>query len=83
MAEVYYKFVISPTSGDVSLAHNKEGHPASILTHEDLIKEQSDPNLIKGYIIKQPAGYRILDDDYKEITDPFLLIKINEILEKL
>lgn len=77
----YYKFVVSPFTGDVTLSHNEEGHPADILTYQDLRDMHNEQDLINGYAIKQPGGWKIMNDDDQEIDDRFLLHKIESALE--
>lgn len=78
MSSFYYKWVFSPTTGDVSLISNEEGHPLDIMTHRELEAGRPEPDLIRGYAIKHPKGYKIMDEDDKEIDDPFTLTKIRK-----
>lgn len=79
---IYYRWIISPTTGDVSISHDAEGHPADILLHEGLALERPEQDLINGYAIRHPNGWKLMDENDKELEDPFLIRKINDALEE-
>jgi hypothetical protein len=76
----YYRFVISRSTGDCSLTHDREGHPADIKVHDDLKVERPEQDLVNGYAIKKPNGWHLFDEDDKEIRDPFLITKVKEMI---
>ena len=68
----YYRWVFNPSNSEVTLSHNKEGHPAFIKTHGDLSREVNHPEAVHGYIFKIKGGWRLLDYAHKPIDDPYI-----------
>lgn len=75
---ISYRFLYSPTTGDVSLAHNFEGNPAYIALHSDMEQDRSENDLIRGYAFRIVNGWRILDEDHMPIDDPHIMKRVVE-----
>ena len=69
---LYHRWVFSPRTGDVTLSHNKEGHPAFVRTHGDLAEEVSDPDAVHGYVFRVKGGYRVLDYAHNPVEDGYI-----------
>lgn len=74
----HYRWAYSPTTADVNLSHNEEGHPVDIRLHSDLAQERPERDLLYGYAIRTANGWNIFDDNHKSIIDPNMLWKIRE-----
>lgn len=77
---LYYRWVLSPRTGEITLSHNKDRHPAFIRTHGDLASEVGDPDAVHGYVFRIKGGYRVLDYAHNPVDDPYLK---REVIKKL
>lgn len=77
---LYHRWVFSPRSGQVTLSHNKEGHPAFVRTHGDLSEEVGDPDAVHGYVFRLKGGYRVLDYAHNPVEDAHIK---REVIKKL
>jgi hypothetical protein len=78
---IYYRWVFSPSTGDVSLSHNHEGHPADIVFHEELAEDRPEHDLQGGFATRAVGGWKVTDEDHKPITEPFTKRKVIEAIE--
>lgn len=79
---IYYRWVYSPSTGDVTLAHNHEGHPANIRFHDELNEDRPEADQINGYAYKLDGGWKLTDEEHKPVRDPHMLKVITEEIEK-
>jgi hypothetical protein len=80
--KVYYRWAYSPTTADVNVSHNEEGHPSDIRLHTDLANERPERDLIFGYGIRTPEGWNVFDEDHKAVTDPNILWSVRRGIEE-
>lgn len=73
---VYYRWVYSPSTGDVTLAHNHEGHPAMIRFHADLANARPEKDIEAGYAFKLDNGFKVTDQDFKPVDDPHRMVAV-------
>ena len=78
---VYYRWVFSPSDGQVRLSHNNEGHPANIRTHADLASEANEHGCVHGYAFRVHGGYRVLDYSHSTLVDPFIRERVKKAIE--
>lgn len=78
---VYYRWAYSPTTGDVTLAHNHEGHPTDIRFHSDMSEERPESDLSFGFASRTETGWKIVSDDSREIDDPHLIEAVERAIE--
>lgn len=79
---VYYRWVFSPSDGQVRLSHNKESHPALIRTHKDLANDANEHGCVHGYAFQVGGGrYRILDYSHRALVDPFIKAAVKKAVE--
>jgi len=79
---IYYRWTYSPTTGDVTLSHNHEGHPTDIRFHGDMAAERPESDLIHGFAHKLDSGWQVIDDDSKVIEDPHVRASVEKEIEK-
>lgn len=73
---IYIKWVYSPNTDNVTIAHYKETHPAFTRTHSDLANEVNDHHATHGFAFKIGNGWRILDYDFGPLEDPYVKEKV-------
>ena len=73
---IYYRWAYSPTSGDVTLSHNHEGHPADIRYHSQMAAERPEKDIEVGYAFKLENGWKVTDQDFKPVDDPHRLVAV-------
>lgn len=78
MDPLYYRFVIQPSNGKVTLRHHLEGHPADSNYHGQLAQEINEPGLVHGYAHRLKDGWRILDYESRPFTDPWVQRQVNK-----
>lgn len=79
---IYYRWVYSPSTGDVTLSHNHEGHPADIRFHDELNGDRDEKDQINGYAYKVDGGWHLTDEDHKPVDDPHMLKVIDEAVQQ-
>jgi hypothetical protein len=72
-APLYYRWVFSPKSGQVDLAHN--GEPV-VRYHGDLASARNEPGLVHGYAYRIGGGWRLFDWEHKPLGDPFVVAQV-------
>lgn len=75
---IYYRWVFSPSTGDVTLSHNHEAHPADLPLHEEMAEERSESDLEAGYAYRAVNGWKLTNADHKPLTEPFTRRKVLE-----
>lgn len=78
---IYYRFLFSPSSGDVTIAHNHEGHPANIRFHEDMERERPEKDLERGYAYRIGSDWHLTTHEHKHVVDPYARERILETLQ--
>jgi len=73
---IYYRYAYSPTTGDVTLAHNHEGHPTDVRFHTDMAEERPENDLSFGFAHKSADNWKVIDDDSRPIDDPNLIYSV-------
>ncbi len=73
---IYYRFAYSPTTGDVSLSHNREGHPAMIRFHSEMASDRPEQDIEVGYAFKLDNGWKVTDSEFKPVVDPHRLVAV-------
>ena len=81
MSPVYWRWVFSPSDGQVRLSHNDEGHPANVRTHADLASEANEHGCVHGYAFRVHGGYRVLDYSHNTFVDPFIRARVKEAIQ--
>lgn len=79
---IYYRWVYSPSSGDVTLSHNHEGHPADIEFHDQMVANRSEPDLYYGYAYKLDNGWKVTDQKHADVEDPNTRLKVEEAINQ-
>lgn len=79
---IYYRFAYSPSTGDVSLAHNHEGHPALIRFHSDLAKDRPEKDIEVGYAFRLDNGWKVTDQDFKPVEDPHRMVAVENAISQ-
>lgn len=79
----YYLFVYSPATGEVTIGHTLEAHPAEVPTHADLASELNEPGLLHGYAYRINNGWRLTDVDHRPITDAHAKVRVPEELSRI
>jgi hypothetical protein len=70
---LYYRWVFSPASGEVTLAHNLDDDPK---LHGDLAREQNEPGLVHGYAYRIGGGWRLTDWEHRPVEDPYVVAQV-------
>lgn len=78
---IYYRWCYSPSTGDVTLSHNYEGHVADIRFHSDMAKERQEGDLQFGYAYRLDNGWKVTDDKHKPETDVHLRVAVEKAIE--
>src|SRR4051812_30880303 len=78
---IYYRWAYSPTTGDVTLSHNYEGHVADIRFHSDMAKERQEGDLVFGYAYRLDNGWKVTDAKHKPETDVHLRVAVEKAIE--
>ncbi len=78
---LYTLFVFDPDTGKATIEAN-DCHPARAKTHGELCPEVDHPGRIDGYAYKIKRGWRITDDDHKEIEDHFVVAQVLKALRE-
>lgn len=73
---IYYRWVYSPSTGDVTLAHNYEGHPTDIRFHEDMAEERPERDLLYGFAHRSSDNWKVTDEDSKPVDDPNIIYEV-------
>lgn len=73
---IYYRFCYSPSTGDVDLSHNHEGHPALVRLHSEMAKDRPEKDVECGYAFKMENGWKVLDQDFKPVDDPHRMVAV-------
>ncbi len=76
MKPLYYRYVYSPTTGDVDLSHNQEGHHSLVPTHGEMALSRPESDLLTGYAYRLDGGWRILDADHRPVNDPHIIARV-------
>lgn len=76
LAPLYYRWALSPDTGEIEISHNQEGHPAEVDYHKGLAQRLNRPNLVHGYAYRIPGGYRITDWEHRPVDDPFVIAQV-------
>lgn len=69
---IYYRWTYSPTTGDVTLSHNHEGHPTDIRFHGQMAADRPETDLLYGYAHRLDNGWKVIDDESKPVDDPHI-----------
>lgn len=77
---LYYRWVLSPDTGDVELSSNQDDHPALVPYHEQLSGKINRPNLAHGYAYRIVGGYRITNWEHRPVEDPFIISQVKNAL---
>lgn len=72
----YYLWVYDPHTGDVTVEHNDDRHPADAITHSDLAEIIPHPGRTHGYAYRIENGWRITDENHSEVLDPNILHEV-------
>lgn len=70
-----YLWVYDPATEKLTVEHNQGKHPAFRTTHKDL-EPNAHPDSVRGFAYKIKGGWRIMDRDMHEVTDPFILKRV-------
>lgn len=81
MKPIYYRWAYSPTSGDVTLSHNHEKHPADIDFHADMAKQRPEQDLQFGYAYRLDNGWKVTDAKHKPQDDVHLRVAVENAIE--
>lgn len=73
---IYYRWTYSPSTGDVTLSHNHEGHPTDVRFHTDMAQERPESDLLHGFAHKSTDNWSITDDDSRPVDDPNLVYEV-------
>lgn len=73
---IYYRWVYSPTTGDVTISHNHEGHPTDIHFHSDMAEDRPESDLLYGYAYRLDNGWKVTDHDHREVDDPNIVYQV-------
>lgn len=79
---IYYRWCYSPTTGDVTLAHNHEGHPTDVRFHADMADERPESDCILGFAHRNESGWTILDQDSRQVDDPHVIESVERAVER-
>lgn len=79
---IYYRWCHSPSTGDVTLSHNYEGHPTDINYHSDMAHERKEQDLEFGYAYRMDNGWKVTDADHKPSQDPFTREAVERAIHK-
>jgi hypothetical protein len=70
-----YLWVYDPATDKLTVEHNQGKHPAFRKTHKDL-EPNAHPDAVRGLAFRIKGGWRIMDRDCHEVTDPFIVKRV-------
>lgn len=73
---IYYLWTFDPVTTKVHMDHNEDRHPAHALTHSTLAPEVTHPDTVHGFAYSIEGGWRITNDEHKEVKDPYVVRKV-------
>lgn len=68
-----FLWVYDPQEAKVHIEREKAGHPAEFPTHGEMAKHVTHPDRLQGFAFAIVGGWRICDEEYHRIEDPFIL----------
>ncbi len=75
-----FLWIFNPQSGEVTVEHNDDRHPAREIMHAELSERVGHPEPVCGHAYRIHMGWRITDDAHRPVTDPYI---INQVLKQL
>jgi hypothetical protein len=78
---VYYRWTYSPSTGEVSLSHNHEGHPADIEFHAQMAEQRQEADLVFGYAYRLDNGWKVTNDKHGPENDVHLRVAVEKAIE--
>jgi hypothetical protein len=78
---IYYRFAYSPTTGEVSLSHNHEGHPAEITFHSQMAEQRPEADLVFGYAYRLDNGWKVTNEKHGPETDVHIRVAVEKAIE--
>lgn len=79
---LYYRFLYSPSSGEVTLSHNEESLPANIPTFNEMEQERPEKDLQRGFAFRYPWGYEVYDPDMQDV-DPHVREQVMASIDRI
>jgi hypothetical protein len=79
---IYYRWAYSPSTGDVTLSHNHEGHPADITFHSQMAEQRPEGDLQFGYAYKLDNGWKVTNDKHQPESDVHLRVAVENAIEE-
>lgn len=79
---IYVLWTFDPVTTKVHMDHNEDRHPAHALTHSTLAPEVTHPDTVHGFAYSIQGGWRITNDEDKEVKDPYVVRKVVDKLHK-
>jgi hypothetical protein len=79
---VYYLWIFDPDTDQVHMDSNKGKAPAHHILHDDLAIVRH-PEAVRGYAYSIEGGWRITDDDHKEVKDHHIVRRVVQKLRTL
>jgi hypothetical protein len=78
---IYYRWAYSPTTGEVSLSHNHEGHPADIEFHAQMAEQRAESDLQFGYAYRLDNGWKVTNEKHGHEDDVHLRVAVEKAIE--
>jgi hypothetical protein len=69
---IQWLWVYDPVENEVHVDHNEGRHPAYHITHKDFMPHVHE-DAVRGFAYRIKGGFRIVDRDSKEVTDPYII----------
>lgn len=82
MKPIYFRWTYSPSTGDVTLSHNHEGHPADIKFHSQMASERSEGDLMFGYAYRLDNGWKVTNDKHQPEEDVHIRVAVEKAIEQ-
>jgi hypothetical protein len=77
---LYQLWCFDPQTSEVHMDHNQDKEPAHHVLHRDIGGHIHHPDKVQGYAYSIKNGWRITNDEHKEVQDPFI---VNRVMAKL
>lgn len=71
-----YLWVYDPQEAKVHLETSHGKPPAEFPTHKEMAKHVTHPDRLQGYAFSITGGWRISDEDFHKVEDPFILKRV-------
>lgn len=78
---IYYRWAYSPSTGEVSLSHNHEGHPADIEFHSQMAEHRQESDLVFGYAYRLDNGWKVTNAKHGPENDVHIRVTVEKAIE--